>query len=217
MTLDFSAVLTRGGFLFQSGFSLDGELFGLAGHNGSGKSTLLHLLSGLLRPERGRIILNGRTLFDADRKLCLPPEKRRVGLVFQEGRLFPHLTVRRNLRYSPRSAHSDDPLFFAELAEALSLTDYLDARPGELSGGQRQRVALGRALLARPELLLLDEPFSAQDRIARNRLAGCLKEIHSRWRIPMILVSHQERDLSDLTEGILCLRNGTVVAGEVVR
>jgi molybdate transport system ATP-binding protein len=213
MNLELSLQFDRGVFSLSGGFSLNGDIFGLAGSNGSGKSTLLHLVAGLLKPDRGRIILNGRSLCDTETGHWTPPERRKVGLVFQEGRLFPHLTVGENLAYSPEARKGP---FFDELVGALSLRPYLKTSPGRLSGGERQRVALGRALLAGPELLLLDEPFAAQDRTARTRLVGCLKEIRNLWGVPMLLVSHNERDLLELTEGIICMSGGRIIAGEPV-
>ncbi|MFP4126377.1 MAG: ATP-binding cassette domain-containing protein, partial [Alphaproteobacteria bacterium] len=149
---------TLGGFTLDVDIDapLDDGALGLVGPSGSGKSTLLACLAGHLKPDAGRIAVGERVLFDRARRLDVPPARRGVGMVFQEALLFPHLSVRANLRYGARGR---EPALFARVIDALGVGDLLDRRPGALSGGERQRVALGRALLARPRLLLLDEPL----------------------------------------------------------
>ncbi len=179
----------------------------IVGPSGAGKSTLLRVLAGVERRARGRVEVNGRTWLDSATGTDLAPWERAVGWVPQEGSLFPHLTVRENLAYAGAGPES-----VRETAALLEVTDLIDRRPRRLSGGERQRVALGRALLASPRLLLLDEPFSALDRPLRAKLSRLVRDWADERGIPLVLVSHDEQDtqvLADehwhLTGGVLQL------------
>ncbi len=215
MKLDARVKLSRGRFDLDLDFSFEGGAFGIAGSTGSGKSTLMQSLAGLVRPEAGRIVLDGRLLFDSEKGVNVRAHKRRVGLVFQEGRLFPWMSVERNIRYAPLFFGAQEgQRRYEEIVEAFRLAPLLRSPAARLSGGERQRVALARALMAGPQLLLLDEPFASQDRTSRARMAAYIKILRERWDIPIILVSHAERDLLELTEAVLCLEQGRVTAGE---
>jgi len=182
---------------------------GLFGPSGCGKTTLLHCLAGLLRPMRGYIRFRGRTLFDSARRVCLAPQKRRVGYVFQDDRLFPHMTVRANLQYGRRGDGRSVDL--AELIDVLDLGDMLGRLPEGLSGGQRQRVALGRALAAGPELLLLDEPLASVDEPSRLRILTYLKHAYEKWHVPFVYVSHTLTEILFLAERAWQMADGRIL------
>lgn len=182
-------------FRYPSGFTLDlsfaakNQITALLGPSGVGKTTTLHLIAGLLRPSEGQIVLGGRILYDSCQRICLPIEARRIGLVFQDYQLFPHLTVDANLRYGYRRAR-DARLDLAHLVEVLELGSLLQRYPHALSGGQRQRVALGRAIARQPEMLLLDEPVSALDDELKTSILGYLARTLGEYNIPTLLVTH---------------------------
>ncbi|MCG3177709.1 MAG: Vitamin B12 import ATP-binding protein BtuD [Phycisphaerae bacterium] len=176
-------------FALQFAHTFSSPVTSVVGPNGCGKTTLLNLLAGLLRPDAGRIHCDGDTWFDASSRRCLPARGRGVGYVFQEGRLFDHMTVRGNLRYGA-SRPGPQAVAFDELVELLGLGALLERWPAALSGGQRQRVALGRALLSRPRLLLMDEPMASLDRPTAWRLLGELHPLLRRIGVPAIYVTH---------------------------
>ena len=182
---------------------------GLFGPSGCGKTTLLHCLAGLLRPAEGHIRFQGRTLFDSARRICLAPQKRRIGYVFQDGRLFPHMTVRANLEYGRRGDRRRVDL--GELVDVLDLGEFLDRLPSELSGGQGQRVALGRALAAGPELLLLDEPLASVDEPSRLRILTYLKHAYEMWHVPFVYVSHTLTEILYLAERAWQMAGGHIL------
>lgn len=201
------------------GFVLDialqtqnGEILGLFGPSGTGKSLTLRAVAGLLRPEAGRIVLNGRVLFDADAGVDAPPEARRVGYVPQNYALFPHLTVTGNIAYGlverPKCERRTQ---VAEMVRLMRLEGMEGRRPHELSGGQQQRVALARALITGPELLLLDEPFAALDGAIRSRLQNELLTIQNRFRIPTLLVTHDLGEAYALSDRLAIIENGRVL------
>ncbi|MSS72831.1 MAG: molybdenum ABC transporter ATP-binding protein [Candidatus Latescibacteria bacterium] len=183
------------------------------GPSGAGKSTLLNLVAGLLRPDAGEITLDGETLFASDRGINLPPERRRIGYVFQDDLLFPHLTVARNLRYGydllpPRLRR----LKMDAIVDLLEIAPLLDRRPAGLSGGERQRVTLGRALLASPRLLLMDEPLSSLDQGLKDRIIPYLRHIRSDLKIPILYVSHSVAEILELTGQVIVLKQGRAIA-----
>ena len=183
------------------------------GPSGAGKTTLLNLVAGLLLPDAGEIRLGDRVLFSSEAGVNLPPEKRRVGYVFQEDLLFPHLTVMENLRYGYDLLSTDSRRFEVEpVADLLELTGLLDRRPTRLSGGERQRVALGRAILASPELLLMDEPLASLDQELKDRIIPYLRHIRSDLGIPILYVSHSVAEILELTGQVIVLKAGRVLA-----
>jgi molybdate/tungstate transport system ATP-binding protein len=179
--------------------SVEREVLSVLGPSGCGKTTLLRIVAGILRPDDGSVTLDGRRLDG------LPPEARNTGLVFQDGALFPNMTVRENIRYA-----SDDAAYRAELVGMLELGDVLDRRPRTLSGGERQRVALARTLATDPDALLLDEPLSSLDAPIRRRLRDELHDLFRSLAIPVVLVTHDQRTATALGDRIAVLGDGTV-------
>lgn len=209
MSLEFNLCVEREGFSLSADGSFGAGITGVFGRSGAGKSTLFGALGGQLRPRSGFVRIGGRTLFDHARKVFLPPEKRRVGIVFQDCRLFPHLNVRRNLLYGRGGWFGRrESGNFAEIVALLGLERLLARRPGELSGGEAQRVAIGRALLAEPEVLLLDEPFSALDAPRKREISSYLLALHQSLRIPMLVISHDMEDILRLSSRLYLLDNG---------
>ncbi|EGJ50124.1 ATP-binding cassette domain-containing protein [Desulfocurvibacter africanus] len=202
-------------FTLQSRITTHGERLALFGPSGSGKSLTLLALAGLLRPDRGRIAMGERVLFDSEQGLFVPPSQRRVGFVFQDYALFPHLTVRQNAAFGLRrlfrrltaaqSKRVDDVL------ELFGLAELAGCLPGEISGGQRQRVALARAVAPSPELLLLDEPFSALDQPLRVRVRRETRRLLDMLNIPAVLVTHDPEDVQALADIVVVYREGRVV------
>lgn len=183
----------------------------LFGVSGAGKSTLIAALAGLLRPERGRIVLDGEPLFDAERGLHVPAERRAVGCVFQDTRLFPHRDVRGNLEYGLRRAgQRRQVLGFTQVVELLGLGALLARRTHQLSGGERQRVALGRALLSQPRLLLLDEPLAALDAARREELLPYFERLRDELEIPIVHVTHSFDEVIRLAQQVVVLDGGRV-------
>ncbi|MEI9985190.1 MAG: ATP-binding cassette domain-containing protein [Aliidongia sp.] len=169
MSLDLDVVLTRPGFELEARFVSAGGVTALFGRSGAGKTTVTALLAGHLRPDRGHIRLGERVLVDTEAGIFVPPHRRRIGTVFQDGRLFPHLSVRSNLLYGSWFNHAADRKRLDEIVALLGIEALLARYPARLSGGEKQRVAIGRALLAAPELLVLDEPLAALDAARRTR------------------------------------------------
>jgi molybdate transport system ATP-binding protein len=179
------------------------------GVSGAGKTSLINAISGLTQPEAGRIVLNGRVLNDVEKGICLTPEKRRVGYIFQDARLFPHYKVRGNLRYGMAKSMAEQ---FDKLVALLGIEPLLDRLPGSLSGGEKQRVAIGRALLTAPELLLLDEPLASLDIPRKRELLPYLQRLAREINIPMLYVSHSLDEILHLADKVLVLEDGNVKA-----
>lgn len=210
--MDFDFELQKNGFRLRAAGAFDQKSTGVFGPSGSGKTTLLHLLAGLERPDRGHFKLNDRLLFDDRIRLDTPAYRRRIAVVFQEGRLFPHFSVAANLRFGERRAPPGRrKLPFGDVAALLELEPLLSRRPAELSGGEAQRVALGRALLSSPELLLLDEPLASLDARLKKQILPFLRRIRDTVEIPMIYISHDLGELLQLTDRLLLLENGDAV------
>jgi molybdate transport system ATP-binding protein len=213
MSIDIDVAKTLGGFALQAAFAADGRVAALFGRSGSGKTTLVNAIAGLARPDRGRIVIDGVTLFDSVRGIDVPARRRRIGYVFQEGRLFPHLTVRGNLFYGhrPGSAKSrwGGP---GDVIELLGIGDLLERRPAGLSGGEKQRVAIGRALLSSPRLLLMDEPLASLDEERRADILPFIERLRDEMRLPIVYVSHSSEEVARLADTVVLLAEGRVVA-----
>lgn len=182
----------------------------LFGRSGAGKTTVVNAVAGLLRPDAGRIVVQGDVLMDSARDIWLPPHRRRVGYVFQDARLFPHLSVRQNLLYG-RRGRVGDPSELARIVDLLGLGSLLDRRPSGLSGGEKQRVAIGRALLSYPRLLLLDEPLAALDDPRKAEILPYLERIRSASDIPILYVSHSVAEVARLATSVVALHDGKVI------
>jgi molybdate transport system ATP-binding protein len=210
--LHFEARLRQpSGFVLDARFEAGAGVTALVGPSGSGKTTILNLIAGVLRPDDGVIRLAERDLVDIRRGIWLPLEGRRIGVVFQEHLLFPHLTVRKNLMFG-HGRRGSRPIDFRRVVAILEIADLLDRMPVTLSGGQKQRVALGRALLRSPELLLMDEPFVALHQELKERIVIYLERAVAEWRVPVLLVSHAEDDVLRLASRTYRIVSGRVEA-----
>lgn len=210
MKLELQVTFTRPEFALEADLQLDGNAVGVFGPSGAGKTTLLHLLSGLLRPRSGHIVLDGEVLCDS--RVFVPPHRRRIGLVFQDALLFPHLNVEGNLRFGEELLPARERrIRFDEVVELLEIDPLLKRPVHRLSGGERQRVALGRALLASPRLLLLDEPLSSLDRRLKAQILPYLRRVHRVLGVPLLIVSHDLGEILHLTDRLVVLDQGQVV------
>jgi molybdate transport system ATP-binding protein len=207
--LSVAVKLDRGSFALDVSFEAESLVTGVFGPSGAGKSTLINLIAGLERPAEGRIQLNGDVLFDDRASVDVPVQRRRIGVVFQEHRLFPHLDVEGNLRYGWRLRPPAERRFeVATIVDLLELGPLLNQRVVNLSGGERQRVALGRALLSSPRLLLLDEPLASLDRRLKFQILPFLERVRDAAAIPMVYVSHDLAELLRLTDRLLVVEKG---------
>ena len=182
----------------------DGEFIALYGKSGSGKSTILRLLAGFERPDSGEIFSEGQIYYN--KSTFLPPQKRNIGYLFQDYALFPNMSVIQNLLFA-----KNDPKFAKELLELFELSQFYNANPNTLSGGQKQRIALARCLMRRPKLLLLDEPLSALDNAMRTKLQEYLIQIHKKYGMSIILVSHDKYEIYRLANRICCVESGKII------
>lgn len=204
MGVDIDVTKRLGERVIAARFVADGGLTALFGPSGAGKTSILGMVAGLLRPDRGHIRLGGRTLFGDG--IDLPPEKRRVGYVFQDGRLFPHRRVRANLLYGHDLARPEDRwMGFDEAVAFLGIGGLLHRWPRSLSGGEAQRVAIGRALLAGPEILLMDEPLSSLDAARRGEIMTVIERIRDELRLPILYVSHDRAEVDRLATQVVML------------
>ena len=204
------------GFTLEVKFQADGPVLGVFGPSGAGKTTLINLIAGLTRPQRGSITFGNQTLFDSEQHIDVPTHQRRIGVVFQEHRLFPHYSVKGNLLYG--AARGGDGL--NRIVELLELGGLLTRRVHHLSGGERQRIALGRALLSNPQLLLLDEPLASLDLRLRRQIIPYLRRVRDDLAVPIVYVSHDLTEILQLTDQLLVLERGRSVGcgryGEIV-
>lgn len=199
--LEIDIELRRGRFQRHVRIVEDARVLALTGPSGAGKTSVLYAIAGLLRPVSGRIAIDGRVLFDSQRRIDLPTHRRRIGYVFQDARLFPHLDVRRNLLYG-RHGGAQARFGFDAVVELLGIGHLLDRRTRHLSGGEAQRVAIGRALLSQPSILLFDEPLSALDPARRDELIPWLQRVRDEVRLPMLYVSHHPDEVRRLADVI---------------
>ncbi len=202
------------GFALEADFAIpQGGVTALFGPSGAGKSTIVAAIAGLLKPQAGRIALGERVLFDSDARLFVPPYARRIGTVFQDARLFPHMSVADNLRFGWRRAPvRADEAQIDHIVSLLGLEALLDRRPAKLSGGEKGRVALGRALLSSPDLLLLDEPLAALDAPRKAEILPYLERLRDETAVPMLYVSHSLDEVTRLADHVVLLRGGHVAA-----
>lgn len=213
MTLSVEISHEQGGFSLDAAFECGAGVTALFGRSGAGKTSLVSAIAGLIRPRKGRVVFDGETLFDSEKHIHVRAGRRRFGYVFQEGRLFPHLTVRQNLVYShwfDRALYSASD--FAHVVELLGISELLQRRPAQLSGGEKQRVAIGRALLAKPRLLLLDEPLASLDAKRKMEILRYLRLLRDETHIPMVYVSHVVEEVLELADQVVLLAAGRVVA-----
>ena len=212
-TLSVNVQKKLGEFSLDARFESESGVTALFGASGTGKTTVIMTVAGLMRPDRGSIVPDGEVLFDAGKRVDVKPWKRRIGTVFQEARLFPHLSVRHNLDYGRwMSGLPADADAFAHALELLDIGHLVDRRPGKLSGGERQRVAFGRALLMRPRLLLLDEPLASLDAARKAEILPYLERLRDDARVPMIYVSHDADEVKRIATRVVRLDAGRVVA-----
>ena len=198
MSFDIDVTVRRGAAIIGTSFRTEQGSAVLFGPSGAGKTSVLAMIAGLLRPDRGHVRVNGRLLFDAAGGLDLPPQRRRVGMVFQEPRLFPHLSVRRNLLYGARNGS-----MLTQVARKLDIEPLLDRWPRTLSGGEARRVAIGRALLSDPAFLLLDEPLASLDQARREDAMQAIERIRDDLKLPMLIVTHDRHEAERLGQHII--------------
>ncbi len=206
--VDIRAAL--GDFSLNAKFESDAGVTALFGASGAGKSSIINAIAGLLKPSEGRIAVGGTTLYDSSNGIDLPVHKRGVRVVFQESRLFPHLNVRQNLLYGHRLTGKNPTPSMNEVTDLLGIAHLLKRRPRTLSGGERQRVSIGRALLANPLALLLDEPLASLDRGRKQEILPYLETLVRETKIPVLYVSHAQEEIDRLAQVVVRIENGTV-------
>jgi len=199
------------GFTLDVKWKMGNEVSALFGFSGSGKTMTLQSIAGLLKPDAGYIRIAGKNYFDSTSGINMKTRERRVGYVFQDSALFPHLSVVKNIAFGLAGKKSDKLQKTSEMIELFGLAGLEKAFPCEISGGQKQRVALARALIGNPELLLLDEPLSALDRPIRNKMQEVIKEVSSRYSIPIVLVTHDFSEVQKLADKVIVYSDGNVV------
>ncbi|KRG39711.1 molybdenum ABC transporter ATP-binding protein [Stenotrophomonas panacihumi] len=200
--LSLDIELRRGDYRRHVRIEEAARVVALVGLSGAGKTSVLNAIAGLLRPQAGRIAVDGRVLFDAAARVDVPAHRRRIGYVFQDARLFPHLDVAANLRYGRHGGQAQARFAFEDIVALLGIGALLERRPRHLSGGEAQRVAIGRALLSQPALLLLDEPLSALDTARREELIPYLQRVRDELGLPMLYVSHREEEVRRIAEAV---------------
>jgi molybdate transport system ATP-binding protein len=201
-----------GDFEIKVAFESQDRVTGLFGSSGSGKTSVVNMIAGLIKPDRGRIALDDTVLFDSTARVNVPMHRRRIGYVFQEGRLFPHLSVAANLDYGRRMSRlPQDEAGRQRIVDLLDIGHLLDRRPGRLSGGERQRIAVGRALLMRPRLLILDEPLASLDTARKREILPYLVRLRDEAHMPMVYVSHQAGELRRIATTVVRLDGGRVM------
>ncbi|MGE0242071.1 MAG: molybdenum ABC transporter ATP-binding protein [Parvibaculaceae bacterium] len=211
--IEVDVALARTGFALEVGFTAGPGITALFGESGAGKSTVLHLVAGLLRPDRGRIVVDGTVFTDRNARIFLPPHRRRIGYVFQDALLFPHLTVRQNLLYGRWFTRpGSGAVSLEQVAELLGIEALLGRRPTTLSGGERQRVAIGRALLAAPHILLMDEPLAALDIERKREIIPYIQKLRDELGLPILYVSHAIEEVARLADRVILMAQGKVVS-----
>jgi molybdate transport system ATP-binding protein len=190
----------------------DNGITALFGPSGAGKSSIINMVAGLQKPDSGTVYIGERCLFDSARGINLPPEKRNVGYVFQDGLLFPHVSVKGNLLYGRRRNQcGNNDIDFDTVVDLLGIQHLLSRKPKTLSGGEKQRVAFGRAVLSNPEVLLMDEPLASLDDARKKEMLPFIKDLNTRFNIPILYVSHVLEEILTLTRNLITLANGKIV------
>jgi molybdate transport system ATP-binding protein len=213
LVIDVDVSSRLGAFRIDVAFQAEAPVVGLFGRSGSGKTSLVNMLAGIARPERGHIVVNGETLFDASRGIDVQPERRRLGYVFQDDLLFPHLDVEANLLYGFRRAPTAERVIEPRhIIDLLGLRELLHRLPDALSGGEKQRVAIGRALLAQPRLLLMDEPLASLDVLRRDEILRYIELLRDDLAIPIVYVSHSVAEVTRLADTVVLLAAGRAIA-----
>ncbi|QRM49055.1 molybdenum ABC transporter ATP-binding protein [Rhizobium sp. BG6] len=213
MTLIVEAKHRLGGFELDASFASERGITALFGRSGSGKTSMIRIIAGLTRPEKGRVELDGDVLTDTSKRIFVPKHRRRFGYVFQEARLFPHLSVRQNLFYGRWFSPSGERSVQLErISELLGIDHLLATSPGNLSGGEKQRVAIGRALLSSPRLLLMDEPLAALDEARKTEIMPYLERLRDEMDIPIVYVSHSVAEVARLANQVVVMQDGAVTA-----
>jgi molybdate transport system ATP-binding protein len=211
--LKLRAQKTFGEFSVEVDISIEQSgITALFGKSGAGKTTFVNMIAGLVRPDMGFISCGGKVFFDSDRNISLPPERRGLGYVFQQHRLFSHMSVRNNLMFGSRfCGRPFDSARFEKVVEVLGIGNLMSRRPNSLSGGESQRVAIGRAILACTSILLMDEPLSSLDRERKEDLLGYIDDIPKNFGIPIIYVTHSHRELSRIADRVITISDGRVI------
>jgi len=206
-----------GAFHLAAKFTAEAPIVGLFGRSGSGKTSVINAIAGITRPARGRIRINDVSLFDAEEGIDLPPEERRIGYVFQDSLLFPHMDVESNLLYGQKLRQARERFIDeARVVDLLGLRAFLRRKPKMLSGGEKQRVAIGRALLAQPRILLMDEPLAALDVSRKSEILDYVERLRDELAIPIVYVSHSVAEITRLADTVVVLSDGTcLAAGDV--
>lgn len=213
MTLTIETRHRFGAFALDAAFTSEVGVTALFGRSGSGKTSMIRIIAGLVRPDEGRVLLDGTPLTDTAKGIFVPRHRRRFGYVFQDGRLFPHLSVRKNLSYGSWFAPKVSPTGnFDHIVDLLGIENLLDRSPSNLSGGEKQRVAIGRALLSSPRLLLMDEPLAALDEARKAEILPYLERLRDETQIPIVYVSHSVLEVARLANQVVVMRDGKVEA-----
>lgn len=213
MSLSVDITHRFGSFRLEARFVSEGRLTAFFGRSGAGKTSLVNIIAGVVRPDRGRIVLDDTVLVDTERRMFVPKHRRRVGYVFQEGRLFPHLTVRQNLLFGRWfTATRERHIGLDQVLDLLGIAHLMDRRPAALSGGEKQRVAIGRALLTSPRLLLLDEPLASLDDTRKDEILPFIERLRDEAEVPIVYVSHSIAEVMRLATTVVTIRDGRIVA-----
>lgn len=212
--LDIRIKRKQGTFTVDAAFIIEETgITALFGRSGTGKTSIINMVAGLARPDEGRIVVRDRVLFDSERRINVPPEKRRIGYVFQEARLFPHLSVHSNLTYGMKLTPSAERYIrFDRVVELLGIGHLIDRRPATLSGGEKQRIAIGRALLSSPLILLMDEPLASLDEARKNEVLPFIAELSRELSIPILYVSHSVGEILNLADSLVLMDSGRSIA-----
>ncbi len=212
--LDINLKKKQGSFTVETSFICQGSgVTALFGHSGAGKTSVINMIAGLTRPDEGHIVVNNHCVFDGKKGIDIPPEKRRFGYIFQEGRLFPHLSVRANLIYGmKRVPPGERYIEFDQVVELLGIGHLLKRHPATLSGGEKQRVAIGRSLLTSPVLLLMDEPLASLDAARKTEVLPFIARLSGHFSVPILYVSHSVDEILNLADNLVFLSGGRPVA-----